>query len=92
MRLIGPWLFVFVGLLIGLVTTRAFGSNPLRFVPNAVMGVLGSFFGLFVRDILDITWGGKLGGAFVAAVVGAVVLTVIGNLAYNALILHKDGD
>jgi len=64
-RLIGPWLFVFVGLLIG---------------------------GLFVRDILDITWGGKLGGAFVAAVVGAVVLTVIGNLAYNALILHKDGD
>jgi len=81
-----------VGLLIGLVATRAFGSNPLRFVPNAVMGVLGSFFGLFVRDVLDITWGGKLGGAFVAVVLGALVLTVVGNLVYNALFLEKDGD
>ncbi len=92
MRLIGPWLFVLVGLAIGLATTRAFGSNPLRFLPNAVMGVVGSFFGLFVRDVFDVTWGGKLGGAFVAAVVGALVLTVIGNLAYNALLLKRDPD
>lgn len=89
MRLIGPWLFVFVGLVVGLATTRLFGSNPLRFFPNAVLGVVGSFFGLFVRDVLDIAWGGNLGGAFVAAVIGAVALTVIGNLAYNALFLKR---
>ncbi len=84
MRLIGPWLFVFVGLFVGLLTTRLFGSNPLRFPPNAVLGVLGSFFGLFVRDVLDINWGGNLGGAFVAATLGAVLFAVAGNLAYNA--------
>jgi len=82
MRLAGPYLFIFVGFAIGAATTYLFSNNPLRLLPNFVMGVLGSFFGLFIRDIFDISAGGKMGGALIAAALGALVLTVAGNLIY----------
>jgi len=49
MRLIGPYLFIFIGVIIGIATTRLFSGNPLRYLPNVVAGVIGSFFGLFLR-------------------------------------------
>ena len=85
MRLIGPYIFIFVGVLIGCATTYLFSNNPLRMLPNIVLGVLGSFFGLFLRDILDITMGGKLSGALLAAAIGALALTIVGNLIYTML-------
>ena len=89
MRLIGAYIFILVGVLIGCATTYLFSSNPLRMLPNIVLGIIGSFFGLFLRDIFDLTMGGKLTGALLAAVLGALVLTVVGNLFYN-IMFRKD--
>lgn len=86
MRLFGAYMFVFVGILIGCATTYLFSNNPLRMLPNVVLGVLGSFFGLFLRDIFDVTLGGKLSGALLAAAVGALVVTIAGNLVYGMLV------
>ncbi len=86
MRLIGPYMFVLVGVLIGCATTYLFSNNPLRMLPNVVLGVLGSFFGLFLRDIFDVTLGGKLSGALLAAAIGALIVTIAGNLAYTILV------
>lgn len=83
MRLIGPYLFVFVGVFVGLLTTRLFSKNPLRYLPNVVTGVVGSFTGLLTRDALDVSMGGKLTGALLAAFLGALVLTVVLNLIYE---------
>ncbi len=85
MRLLGSYIFIFVGVLIGCGSTYLFSSNPLRMLPNIALGIIGSFFGLFVRDIFDLTMGGKLTGALLAAALGALVLTVAGNLVYNIM-------
>lgn len=90
MRLIGPYLFILIGVVIGVLTTRLFSKNPLRYLPNIVMGVMGSFFGLFLRDIFDVTMGGKLLGALLAAGLGAALLTIIGNLLFERLFSNTD--
>jgi len=82
MRLLGPYIFVFVGVIIGLITTYLF-KNPLRIAPNIILGILGSFFGLWLRDVLDLHLGGNTSGAILAAAVGALVFTVTANLILN---------
>ncbi|MBX2823817.1 MAG: hypothetical protein KTR33_03745 [Gammaproteobacteria bacterium] len=82
MRLLGPYMFILVGVFIGLLTTSLF-QNKLRLAPNIIVGVLGSFFGLWLRDILDWQWGGNLSGALAAAALGALVTTVALNLTLN---------
>lgn len=83
MRLLGPYIFVLVGLLIGCATTYLFTSNPMRLIPNILLGIVGSFFGLWIRDIFDIDIGGNLSGALLAAAVGALLLTVPVNIFYS---------
>lgn len=90
MRFIGSYLFILVGVLIGCATTYLFSNNPLRLLPNIVLGIIGSFFGLFLRDIFDVTMGGKMSGALLAAALGALLLTVAGNLAYNIMTGKND--
>lgn len=82
MRMLGPYIFILVGVLIGIATTFAF-RNPMRIAPNVVLGILGSFFGLWVRDIMDWRLGGNLSGAVIAAAVGALITTVVVNLIMN---------
>jgi len=79
MRLLGPYLFVFVGVIVGFATTYIF-KNPLRVAPNIILGILGSFFGLWLRDILDLKLGGNTSGALLAAAAGALVFTLAVNL------------
>lgn len=82
MRMLGPYIFILVGVLIGIATTFMF-KNPMRIAPNVVLGVLGSFFGLWVRDIMDWRLGGNMSGALIAAAVGALMATLAINLIMN---------
>lgn len=82
MRLLGPYLFLILGLVIGIATTYLF-RNPMRLVPNIIIGIAGSFFGLWLRDIFDIHIGGNLQGAMIAAALGALTTTVLANLVYD---------
>lgn len=84
MRLLGPYIFLIIGILIGVVTTYVF-KNPLRLIPNLAIGAIGSFFGLWLRDVLDIHIGGNLQGAVIAAALGALAATVGANLLYERL-------
>ena len=83
MRFLGPYIFVFVGVLVGIGTTYLF-KNPLRMAPNIILGIAGSFFGLWLRDVADLSLGGNLTGALLAATVGAIILTGIVNLVLNS--------
>lgn len=87
MRLLGPYIFLLVGVLVGLATTYMF-RNPMRIPPNVLLGVVGSFFGLWLRDVLDLRLGGNMTGALIAATCGAVLLTVAVNIVLNRM--HTD--
>ena len=82
MRLLGPYIFLIIGIAIGVATTYLF-KNPMRLIPNLAIGAIGSFFGLWLRDVLDIHLGGNLQGAMIAAALGALVATVGANLLYD---------
>lgn len=82
MRLLGPYLFLIIGIAIGVATTYLF-RNPMRLIPNVAIGAVGSFFGLWLRDVLDIHVGGNLQGAMIAAALGALVTTIGANLIYE---------
>ncbi len=82
MKLLIPYAFVLIGVVIGIITTKAF-NNPLRLAPNIIAGIAGSFAGLWVRDVLDVTLGGNLSGALIAVTLGAIITTVALNLVLN---------
>jgi len=84
MRFLGPYLFILIGIAIGVATTFLF-RNPMRLIPNVAIGAVGSFFGLWVRDVLDIHAGGNLQGALIAAALGALVATLTANVIYNQI-------
>ncbi len=82
MKLLVPYVFILIGVVIGIITTKAF-KNPLRLAPNIIAGIVGSFAGLWVRDVLDVTLGGNLVGALIAVTLGALITTVALNLVLN---------
>jgi len=79
MRLILPLLFALIGIIAGAIATALFKRSSLSFIINAVIGVLGSFAGLLIRDFFDIQTGGKAGGAILAAMLGALLATLLIN-------------
>ncbi len=80
MRLLAPLMFVLIGLLVAALFTAVFRGRTPGFKLNAIVGVAGAFFGLWIRDLLDIMDGGPFFGSLVASFAGAVVFTGIANV------------
>ena len=55
------------------------------FLPNIIIGILGSFAGLFFKDVFDIQVAGNLGGAMIFSALGALVFLLPANLLYRHL-------
>ena len=80
MRLIIPLLIILLGTGCGVLVCTLFKHNAKHLKISALLGGLGSFIGLMLRDILDDTSGGLLGGAFLYAIIGAPLLAAAGNV------------
>lgn len=85
MKLIGSSLFVLIGALMGIVIGMVFRDNFPGFLPNIIIGILGSFAGLFFKDVFDIVFAGNLGGAVIFSALGALVFLLPTNLLYRRL-------
>jgi len=84
MRLIIPVFFVLIGLFCGALISRLF--NQMNYVKvSAISGGFGVFAGLLMRDALDNVSGGLIGGAVLAALSGALVLSLAVNIAIKLL-------
>lgn len=79
MRLIAPLLFVLVGVLVAVIVHALFPRSRLTLLHSALLGTAGSIGGIWLSDALDTLGVGVLNGALFPAVLGAVVLTVVGN-------------
>jgi len=79
MRLIIPLIIILLGVGCGILVCHLFKQTAIHLKLSALSGGLGAFVGLMLRDILDDTSGGLLGGAFLYAIIGAFVFAAIAN-------------
>ncbi len=81
MRLLIPMLIILLGVACGLAVSKLFPQSEHNLKASLVAGGVGAFVGLMLRDILDDTSGGLLGGALLFAILGATTLSLIVNVA-----------
>jgi uncharacterized membrane protein YeaQ/YmgE (transglycosylase-associated protein family) len=85
MRLLIPLFIIVLGMLTGAAVCQFFKETATGFKLSVAAGGLGAFVGLLVRDALDITSGGILGGAVMAAILGAVVFSALVNAFFGRI-------
>ncbi|MFK7860394.1 MAG: hypothetical protein AB8B64_16365 [Granulosicoccus sp.] len=83
MKLIIPVFIILLGMLTGAAVCSLFKKTSLSWRLSALAGGLGAFAGLLIRDFMDITYGGVLLGALLAAIGGAVVFAAMTNLLFG---------
>ena len=80
MRLLLPIFIVLMGMGSGVLVCLILKNKEKGLKFSALAGGFGAFAGLMMRDILDDVSGGLIGGALLAALTGAVVLSAIVNI------------
>lgn len=80
MRLLIPLFIVLLGMGSGALICLLFNNINKGLKISAITGGFGAFAGLMMRDFLDDVSGGLIGGALLAAIVGAVVLSALLNV------------
>ncbi len=83
MRLLIPIMIIALGMLTGAMVCQLFKETAIGYKLSVAAGGLGAFVGLIIRDALDITAGGLLGGAVMAAIIGAIVFSAATNLLFG---------
>lgn len=83
MRFLIPLIIIFLGMGTGVVVCRFFQETAIGFKLSVLAGGLGAFAGLMIRDWLDITAGGDLGGSLVAALLGAALSAAVVNALFG---------
>lgn len=85
MRFLIPLFIIVLGMFTGVVVCRFFKETAIGFKLSVLAGGLGAFAGLMIRDMLDITTAGDLGGALIAAVIGAAASAAIVNALFGRI-------
>lgn len=83
MRIIIPVLIILLGMITGAAVCALFKETKIGFKLSVAAGGLGAFAGLLIRDFLDISFGGPLGGALLAAIIGASVFAAMTNVLFG---------
>jgi uncharacterized membrane protein YeaQ/YmgE (transglycosylase-associated protein family) len=73
-------LFLVIGILAGFVAGKIMKGSGFGLIGDLIIGVIGSFIGVWVFDLLGISRGGII-GLLVAAIVGALILLYAIRLA-----------
>ena len=83
MKLIIPAFIILLGMLAGAAVCTLFKETAIGFKLSVLAGGAGAFVGLLARDFMDITYGGPLFGALLAAITGAVLFAATTNLLFG---------
>jgi len=79
MRILIPIFFVLLGMGSGALMCLLFNNINKGLKISAIVGGFGAFAGLIMRDFLDDVSGGLIGGALLAAIAGALILSALVN-------------
>jgi len=73
-------LFLVIGILAGFLAGKIMKGSGFGLIGDLIIGVIGSFIGVWVFGLLGISSGGII-GLLVAAIVGALILLFVIRLA-----------
>jgi uncharacterized membrane protein YeaQ/YmgE (transglycosylase-associated protein family) len=73
-------LFLVIGILAGFVAGKIMKGSGFGLIGDLIIGVIGSFIGVWVFGLLGISSGGII-GLLIAAIVGALILLYAIRLA-----------
>jgi uncharacterized membrane protein YeaQ/YmgE (transglycosylase-associated protein family) len=76
-------LFLVIGIVAGFLAGKIMKGSGFGLIGDLIIGVIGSFIGVWVFGLLGISSGGIL-GLLVAAIVGALLLLFVVRLAKSA--------
>ncbi len=76
-------LFLVIGIVAGFLAGKIMKGSGFGLIGDLIIGVIGSFIGVWVFGLLGISSGGIL-GLLIAAIVGALLLLYIIRLAKSA--------
>lgn len=76
-------LFLVVGVVAGFLAGKIMKGRGFGLVGDLIIGVIGSFIGVWLFGLLGLSIGGIL-GLLVAAIVGALILLYVIRLAKSA--------
>jgi len=76
-------IFLVIGLVAGWLASRIMRTGPFGLVGDLIVGVIGSFIGVWLFGLLGVSAGGIL-GSLVMALVGAIVLLYLLRLLKRA--------
>ena len=76
MDIVDLLIFLAIGALVGWLAGNIVKGGGFGLLGNIVVGIVGSVFGGFIFDFLEITAGGLL-GSIIMATIGAVILLSI---------------
>lgn len=76
-------LFLVIGIVAGFLAGKIMKGSGFGLIGDLVIGVIGSFVGVWVFGLLGISSGGIF-GLLIAAVVGALLLLYVVRLARSA--------
>jgi len=73
-------LFLVIGILAGFVAGKIMKGSGFGLIGDLIIGVIGSFIGVWVLGLLGISTGGII-GLLLAGIVGALILLYVVRLA-----------
>jgi uncharacterized membrane protein YeaQ/YmgE (transglycosylase-associated protein family) len=76
-------LFLVIGIVAGFLAGKIMKGSGFGLIGDLIIGVIGSFIGVWIFGLLGISSGGIL-GLLVAAIVGALLLLYVIRLAKSA--------
>ncbi len=83
MKLLGMSVFVLVGILCGLFVDRILNRYSKGKALNVVMGIIGAFSGLYIKDFTEIQIIGNFTDAIMFSFLGALIVTFMLNLIFR---------
>ena len=76
-------IFLVIGIVAGFLAGKIMKGSGFGLIGDLIIGVIGSFIGVWVFGLLGISSGGLI-GLLIAAIVGALILLYIIRIAKSA--------
>ena len=66
-------IWIIMGIVVGWIASKIWKIKKMSLLGYLIVGIVGSFLGGFLFDLLGLSFGGSL-GSFITAIIGALIL------------------